>query len=101
MLSHDQLFATLRTAVHQTPLSMGFPGQEYRSGLPFPSPGDLPDQGIEPTSFAQTGGFFSTEPPGTQLKPEWSGYVTPDLQTAYLGSFFFPHPFSNNSKVIM
>ena len=37
------------TAAHQAPLSMGFPRQEYWSGLPFPSPGDLPNPGIEPT----------------------------------------------------
>ena len=41
-----------------------FPGQEYWHGLPFPSPGDLPDPGIEPTSPALAGGFFITEPPG-------------------------------------
>ena len=38
------------TVAHQAPLSMGFPRQEYWSGLPFPSPGDLPDSGIEPRS---------------------------------------------------
>ena len=38
---------TLRTVVYQAPLSMGFSKQEYWSGLPFPSPGDLPDPGIE------------------------------------------------------
>ena len=43
---------------------MGFPRQEYWSGLPFPSPGDLPDPGIEPTSPAMPGKFFTTEPPG-------------------------------------
>ena len=42
----------------------GFPRQEHWSGLPFPSPGDLPDQGIEPVSPALVGGFFITEPPG-------------------------------------
>ena len=47
----------------QTPPSMGFPRQEYRSGLPFPSPGALPNPGIEPTSPELAGGFFSTEPP--------------------------------------
>ena len=46
------------------PLSMGFPRQEYWSGLPFPSPGDLPDPGIDPVSPALAGGFFTTEPPG-------------------------------------
>ena len=47
-LSHVQFFATPWTIAHQTPLSMVFPRQEYWSGLPFPSPGDLPDPGIEP-----------------------------------------------------
>ena len=46
-------------AACQALLSMGFPRQEYWSGLPFPSPGDLPDPGIEPTSPALTGGFFT------------------------------------------
>ena len=46
---------------------MGFPRQEYWSGLPFPTPGDLPDPEIELTSLASpalAGGFFTTEPPG-------------------------------------
>jgi len=42
-----QLFGTPWTVAHQAPLPMGFPMQEYRNGLPFPSPGDLPDPGIE------------------------------------------------------
>ena len=46
---------------------MGFPGQEYWSVLPFPSPGDLHDPGIEPMFPALACGFFTTEPPG---KPE-------------------------------
>ena len=50
--SHVQLFTTLWTVACQAPLSMGFPRQEYWSGLPFPSSGDLPDQGIEPGSPA-------------------------------------------------
>ena len=41
---------------------MGFSIQEYWSGLPFPSPEDLPDAGMEPTSPALAGGFFTTEP---------------------------------------
>ena len=48
MLSCVQLFATLWTVAQQAPLSMGFARQEYRSGLPFPSPGNLPDPGVEP-----------------------------------------------------
>ena len=58
------LFATPWTVVWEAPLSMRFPRQEYWSGLPFPSPGDLPDPGIEPTSPETAGGFFITEPPG-------------------------------------
>ena len=49
---------------HQAPLPMGFSRQEYWSGLPFPSPGDIPNLGIEPTSPALAGGFFSNKPPG-------------------------------------
>ena len=45
-----QLFETLWTVACQAPLFMGFPRQEYWNGLPFPSPGDLPDPGIKPTS---------------------------------------------------
>ena len=44
--------STPGTAAHQAPLSMGFSRHEYWSGLPFPSPGDLPDPGIEPGSPA-------------------------------------------------
>ena len=52
ILSHVQLFLTSWTAAHQAPLSMEFPRQESQSGLPFPSPEDLPHPGIEPTSLA-------------------------------------------------
>jgi len=56
--------ATPWIVAHQVPLFMGFLRQEYWSGLPFPSPGDLPDPGIKPASPALAGGFFTTEPPG-------------------------------------
>ena len=49
-LSHAQLFVTPWTADRQVPLSKGFSRQEYWSGLPFPSPGDLPKLGIKPRS---------------------------------------------------
>ena len=49
-LSRIRLFATPLTVVYQAPLSMGFSRQWYWSGLPFPSPGDLPNPGIEPGS---------------------------------------------------
>ena len=63
LLSRVQLFATLWTVALQALPSMGFSGQEYWSGLPFPPPGDLPDSGIEPMSFvspALAGRFFTT-----------------------------------------
>ena len=57
--------ATPWTVAHQAPLSMRFSRQEHWSGLPFPPPGDLPNPGIEPSSPALTGGFFTpTEPQG-------------------------------------
>ena len=61
-LSHVRLFATPWTVAHQASLSTGFSRQEYWSGLPFPSPGDLPDSGIKPRSPALTSGFFTAEP---------------------------------------
>ena len=57
-------FGTPWTVARQAPLSTGFPRQECWNGLPFPSPGDLPDPGIEPISPSLAGGYFSTEPPG-------------------------------------
>ena len=51
-LSHVQLFVTPWTVACQASPSMGFSRQEYRSGLPFPSPGDFPDPGIKPRSPA-------------------------------------------------
>ncbi|CAI9161500.1 unnamed protein product [Rangifer tarandus platyrhynchus] len=56
--------ATPWTVANQAPLFMEFSRQEYWSGLPFPSPGDLPDPGIEPASHALAGRFLAPEPPG-------------------------------------
>ena len=58
--------ATPWTVTHQATLCMGFPRQEYRSGLPFPSPRDLPDPGIKPRSIAL---------PVDSLQSETSRYV--------------------------
>ena len=66
-LSRVQLFATPWTIAHQAPLSMGFSRQEYWSGLPFPSPGDLPNPGIEPRSPALQADALSSEPPGKPI----------------------------------
>ena len=68
--SHVRLFAALWTVACQAPLSMGFPRQEYWSGLPCPSPGDLPEPGIEPTSLmspALAGRFFTTSATGEPM----------------------------------
>ena len=55
---------TPQTVARKAPLSMEFPREQYWNGLPFPSPEDLPDPGIELTSPALAGRFFTTEPPG-------------------------------------
>ena len=63
-LSPVQLFATPWTVAYQAPQSMEFSRQEYWSGLPFPSPGDLPDPGIKPRSPAFQADALLSEPPG-------------------------------------
>ena len=66
-LSCVRLSATSWTATHQAPLFIGFPRQEYWSGLPLPSQGDLPDPGIKPTSLASpalAGDSVPAEPSG-------------------------------------
>ena len=63
-LSHVRLFATSWTVAYHALPSMGFSSQEYWSGLPFPSPGDLPDPGVEPGSPALQADTLSSEPPG-------------------------------------
>ena len=89
-LSHRRLFVILWTVAHQAPLSMGFPRQEYWSGLLFPSPGDLPDLGIKPVSPVSptlAGRFFPTAPSKPQPLLNLSGrnvksasYSTPSPQ---------------------
>ena len=63
-LSRVRLFATPWTVAYQAPPSMGFSRQEYWSGLPFPSSGDLPDPGIEPGSCTLGANALTSEPPG-------------------------------------
>ena len=63
MLSHVQPFATPWTVAHQAPLFLGFPQQEYWSGLLFPPPGDLLDPVIEPVPSVLADRFFTTVPP--------------------------------------
>ena len=66
---------------------MGLSRQEYWRGVPFPSPGDLPNPGIEPESPALAGGFFTTEPPRkphSHIKIRWLNYYTFIRQTIRL-----------------
>ena len=63
-LSRVLLFAIPWTVAYQAPPSMEFSRQEYWSGLPYPSPGDLPDPGIEPGSPALQADALPAEPPG-------------------------------------
>ena len=69
MLNCVQLFVTPWTVAHQAPLYMGFPRQEYQSGLPFPPPGDLSKPGIKPTSLRSPAlaGSLPAEPPEKPL----------------------------------
>ena len=78
-LNRVWLFATPWTVARRALLSMGFSRQEYWSGLPFPSPGDLPDPGIEPKSPTLEADALTSEPPGK-------------LYLAVLNTFF-PTPF--------
>ena len=63
-LSHVRVFVTPWTIAYQVSPSMGFSRQLYWSGLPFPSPGDLPNPGIEPGSPALEADALTSEPPG-------------------------------------
>ena len=76
LLSCVQLFATPWTVAHQAPPSMGFSRQEYWSGLPFPSPGDLPNPGIELGSPVLQTDALPSEPPG---KPNQCKYRSKGL----------------------
>ena len=80
--SHVQLFAIPWTVACLTPLFMEFSREEYWSGLPFPSPGDLPDPGIEPRSPELQAVFLSTEP---QRKP---AFYNIDLLITHLHVYY-------------
>ena len=82
MLSHARLFATPWSVAHQAPLPMEFFRQEYWSGLPFLSPGDPPNPGIEPRTPALRADSFPAEPQG---KPKNTGVGSlPLLQRIFL-----------------
>ena len=87
-LSRVRLFATSWTAAHQVPPSMGFSRQEYWSGLPFPSPGYLPNQGIEPRSPAMQADTLTSEPPG---KPKYSKFKILIISSVMRSVHFLQH----------
>ena len=79
VLSRVQFFATPRTTACPAPLSMGFPRQEYWSGFPFPSPGDLSNPGIEPrslTSPAKQDILDSIVESGRSLEKEMANHLS-------------------------
>ena len=78
---------TLWTVAHQAPLSMGFLRQKYWSGLPFPSPGNLPDPGIKPMSPVFASGFFTTEPPGKPHELSYKSNKETTLKTFRIHRF--------------
>ena len=67
-LRHVRLFVTPRTVAYKAPPSMGFSRQECRSGVPFPSPEDLPDPETKPGSPTLQGDVLLSEPPGKPTK---------------------------------
>ena len=88
--SHVQLYGTLWTVACQTPLSMGFPRQEYWSELPFPSQGDLPDPGIKPRSPVLQADSLPTDLQGkplTLLKPPNFSLCSSNLPPSSLNMF--------------
>ena len=93
-------FVTPWTVAHQAPLSIGFPRQEYWSGLPFPSPGDLPNPKIEPVSLmspALAGGFLITSATfmtvGRKKYFSVKGRFPKEMICFFMFVFFFSVPF--------
>ena len=85
-LSRVRFFATPWTVAHQAPPSMEFSRQEYWSGVPFPSPGDLPDPGIEPGSPALQADALPSEPPGNPI------YFIKEVLKSYRQQKHFQNP---------
>ena len=90
-------FATPWDVACQAPLSMGFPRQEYWSGLPFPPPGDLLDPGIQPASPSLAGRFFTTKPSGKscrkhETKPKKIHFSFDSLSTMQFIVIYFKKP---------
>ena len=89
-LSYVWLFATLWTVGYKAPPSMGFSRQEYWSGLPHPSPGDLSNPGFKPRSPSLQADTLTSEPPGRPTPlghhkaSSWAPYAIQQLSTSWL-----------------
>ena len=100
-LSRARLFATPWTVAYQAPPSMGFSRQEYWSGLPFPSPGYLPNPGIEPRSPTFQVDALTSEPPGKPKNNVWdlskslsfSSYLSPSHIFGRKKSVWYSEPY--------
>ena len=93
-LSCVQLFLTPRTVAHQALPSMEFSRQEYWSGLPFPSPGDLPDPGIKPGSPTLQADALPSEPPGSFIPYShffFSVFLGQFIKCTTFGNFCLTH----------
>ena len=95
LLSHVRLFETPWTVAHQTPLSMmDSPGKNSGVGKPFPSPGDLPNPGVEPASPALAGGFFTTS---ATWRAQHGAYLEKDIHRSSESHLWplrpYPHPY--------
>ena len=104
-LSRVRLFATPWIVAYQAPPSMGFSRQEYWSGLPFPSPGDLPDPGIEPWSPTFQADTLTSEPPGKSFTCQTYTFTmyTKDLfgSKVLLNSVFLFHYILGDLKLLI
>ena len=94
LLSHIWLFATPWTVAHQAPPFMEFSSQKYWSGLPFPSPGDLPDPGIKPVYPTQQTDALLSESNNIHKRPEvqtnsWRMATLGNTTRASLGHILF------------
>ena len=90
-LSHVQLFATPRTVVCQAPPSMGFPRQEYWSGLPFPSPGNLLDSRMKPKSPIVQADSLPSKPPENYMLPFVCEYILLLFSRSVMSNSLRPH----------
>ena len=83
LLSRVRLFVTPWTVAYQVPQSMGFSRQEYWNGLPFPSPGDLPDSGIKPASLALQSDSLPLSHQGSQMPSRYHKHKGKSVQWGF------------------